>query len=128
MNKKQKANVIGAGTVTGLLLMLGLAFGGVGAKDNTAVTEPVSTLTINQDGSDPTVEQLQETLQVMQNREAEYAAQIEQANQLLAEQANQQASYSEDDDDDDRYENGEYKSNEGGEYEGGEGGEYEDDD
>ena len=63
-----------------------------GAKD-TAVVEPPTT-TIIQENSDPTVEELQNALQIMQNREAEYAAQIQQANELLAEQANQ-ASYSE---------------------------------
>ena len=41
----------------------------------------------------------------MKNREAEYETQIQQANELLAEQANQAMTYDEyEDDDDDEYE------------------------
>ncbi len=124
MNKKQKANLIGAGTVTGSLLMFGLIFGGVGAKD-TAVTDPINNnTTIIEEGTDPTVEELQNALQIMKNREAEYAAQIEQANQLLAEQANQ-ANYSDYDDDDEYEEHEEHEREEHEEHEEHE--EYEDD-
>ena len=113
MNKKQKANLIGAGTVTALLLMLGLAFGNVGAKD-TAVTEPASNRITIQDQTNPSVEQLQQELQAMQNREAEYAAQIRQANELLAEQA-KQTTYTEHEEDE-AHEHEEHGS-EGQEYE-----------
>ena len=128
MDKKQIANLLGAGTLTGLVLASVLLFGqgqldASAAADNTAASQPaiVEVAAPSTDGDPLQVQndQLQEALQTMQEREAAYQEQIELANEALAEQAaNSAPAYSEEYEEDE-HEEGEYEEeeHEEGEYE-----------
>ena len=105
MDKKQIANLLGAGTLTGLILASIFLFG-QGRFDNTSaleqqtMTNPVIVEveplaeTVIEPITDPNAEalqaqneQLHQALQTMQEREAAYQEQINIANDALAEQA-----------------------------------------
>lgn len=99
MDKKQLANLLGAGTLTGLILASILLFGQGRLNDSSSALEtqtmsnPVI-VEVEQPVTDPNAaalqaqnEQLQEALQTMQERETAYQEQIDIANQALAEQA-----------------------------------------
>ena len=143
MNRKK--GILAAGTLTGLVLItiLGLGFGNLGAlasggSDSTAVqqvipqepqistTDPAAAEAVQawQDYSS----ELEQTVRVMQEREAAYQSQLDQANNTivnLQDQVNTSNSAASSSganyDDDDRYEHEEHESHES--HEG-----YEDDD
>lgn len=121
MDKTKIANLIGAGSMTTLMITLALLFGGGwGTADasggTTTVTEQPA-LVVPVDNADPLQQQnqqLQDALQLMQEREAIYQSQLDEANAALTAQSN--ASYG-----------GEYEEHEHEEYEEDED-EYEDED
>ena len=91
MNKKQLTNLLGAGTITGFILALVLMFSNgdvqgqtavIPATDQPGITEVVPLADYNQLAAEN--DQLALDLQTMQGREAQYEAQLTQANDLLA--------------------------------------------
>ncbi|MCP4359442.1 MAG: hypothetical protein GY796_15635 [Chloroflexi bacterium] len=86
MNKKQLSNVLGAGMITGFVLALILLFNGGDAPiASSGVTEVVPMENYNQLQAQN--DQLIQDLQMMQNREQQYEAQITTANELIAQQS-----------------------------------------
>lgn len=144
MNRKK--GILAAGTLTGLVLItiLGLGFGNLGAlasggsDSNTAVQQEIPQQP-QVDTTDPAAaeavqawqdysSELEQTVRVMQEREAAYQSQLDQANSTivnLQDQVNTSNSAASSSganyDDDDRYEHEEHESHES--HEG-----YEDDD
>jgi len=91
VNKKQIMNLLGAGTVTALLVVTGLLFGGRSFDMEVADNETgiVQTLMVSGDSSlEAENAQLRDAVIELQQREEQYVAQIEQANQLLQENNN----------------------------------------
>ena len=96
MNKKQKINLIGAGTLTALIAVAGFSFnsGGVRAVAADAFSSTGQSILLSEDAAiHAENDQLRDAITQMQDREAQYAQQIEQANVLLQEQS--QAGYGE---------------------------------
>ncbi len=131
MNKQQITNLLGAGTVTGLMVAAALFFGGgLGSQPDTVAANANPPIVIAAEGiatDSVTAEnaQLREAVQLLQGREGEYRAQIEQANILLAENAAQAQGYEgeayeyEDEDDyedDDEYEDDDHEEGDEDEY------------
>lgn len=118
MNKKQLSNLLGAGTVTAVILLTALLLGSRPGESITsggaeAQMTPTS-VTLESEN-----EMLRQAIEQYQQREAAYAAQIEQANQLLSEQT--PPTYDDDDygyDDDDDHEEYEHEDEDDDDHEG----------
>ena len=95
MSKKQLMNLIGAGTMTALIVITGLLFNG-GVIGSASADNLSSNQAITLEG-DAALQaenaQLRDAVIQLQDREAQYAAQIDEANQLLQEQSTAAAAY-----------------------------------
>jgi ribosomal protein S7 len=98
MTKQQITNLTGAATIVALVVAIGLLLGGVNRPTATAQSEPAPvTQPVVVDDLQAENAALQEMVTTYQAREAEYAAQIELANELLAAPAAAPAAYTDDD-------------------------------
>ena len=86
MTKQQMTNLIGAGTIAAIMLIIALAFGGGNSKpimaetgDDNVAGEVITTDTALQTEN----AQLKEAVQVLQEREAQFTEQINLANEQL---------------------------------------------
>ena len=91
MDKQKLVNLLGAGTVAAVVLSMVLVFGG-GWGSTSAVDSPttdnVQVVPLDSYNSlEQENEQLRQALDTMTDREAQYQAQLDQANQLLNEAA-----------------------------------------
>ena len=87
MNKNQLTNLIGAGTIAAMMLILGLVFSGSGnlASANPDTSPAVAEMASTADSTLQAENQnLRETVQLMQEREALMIEQINIANEQLA--------------------------------------------
>lgn len=134
--------ILAAGTLTGLVLvtLLGLGLGNLGAfsgsGSDTAVPQTIPQepqLTTTDPAAEEAVQawqeystELEQTVRVMQDREAAYQTQLDAANQTIVNLQDQinssnnaasSGAYYEDDDDDDRYEHEEHEEYEHEEHE-----------
>ena len=146
MNKNKIMNLIGTGTAVGALLIIAALFsnGGFGnfaTASQAGGNEPI-TLEVTSGEAEAALEtqnaQLQEALTIMQEREAEYQAKLDEANNMLlnpepaaaygeGEEAYEEEEYEEEEDDDEEGEEyeAEEEEEEEHEHEHGEGeGEY----
>ena len=89
MTKQQMTNLIGAGTIATVMLIIAVAFGGgnrnavdAGSADNTSPTGEVVAMPDAELQAEN--EQLRETVQLLQEREAQFTEQINIANEQLA--------------------------------------------
>ena len=125
MDKNKILNLIGAGTAAAALLIIATLFsdGGLSNYIASAANEPASAQVIQADDASLEAQnaQLQEALVIMQEREAEYQAKLEEANHLLL-NPEPAAAYGEEYEDEDE----EYEEEE--EYEDEDEYEYEEDD
>ena len=131
MDKQKLVNLLGASTVTAVLLIIMLAFGGewngggstavdaASAPDTNVQVVPIDSYNALEQEN----EQLQEALDTMIDREAQYQTQLDQANQLLDEAAApayeeeyEEEAYEEYEDEDDDEEE-EYEDDDDDEYE-----------
>ena len=110
MDKNKLMNLIGTGVVTGGLLLIALFFsnGGFANTLNTVAAEGGGAQIINSDSTDLAAQnaQLQEALTIMQSREAEYQARIEEANNMLLNP--EPVAYDDYDDEEEDYEKEDY--------------------
>ena len=88
MTKQQMTNLIGAGTIAAIMLIIALVFSG-GNNANTAGADPGGGITTATEVIvDPALQtenmQLKEAVQVLQEREAQFTEQINLANEQLA--------------------------------------------
>ena len=109
MNKQQITNLLGAGTMTALIVGIGMLLSN-GGQPTASADQPENLVASTELVMDDTAA-MRQTIRELQAREAEYAAQIELANQLLAEQ-NNNATYDDDEYEDDEYEDDEYEDDE----------------
>ena len=87
MDKNKILNLIGTGTAVGALLIIAMLFsnGGFGNEASTTSAAEPAEQAVQVDTADLEAQnaQLQEALTVMQQREAEYQARINEANDML---------------------------------------------
>ena len=130
MDKNKILNLIGAGTAAAALLIIATLFsdGGLSNYIASAANEPASAQVIQADDASLEAQnaQLQEALVIMQEREAEYQAKLEEANHLLLNPEPAAAYGEEYEDEEEEYEDEEYEEEE--EYEEDDEYEYEEDD
>ena len=114
MNKNQIMNLLGAGTMTLLIVITGLLFnaGVIGSASADSISSDVQTVMMDGEAAVQAENaQLREAIVELQNREAQYAQQIDQANQLLQEQntaATYGGEYEEEEHEEEEHEEGEY--------------------
>ena len=87
MTKQQITNVIGAGTLAALVLIIGLVFGSNGQSSSAEPIVPntsIVTVTDAPSALESENAQLKETIAILQDREAQFVEQINIANEQLA--------------------------------------------
>lgn len=118
MTKQQITNVIGAGTLAALVLIIGLVFGSNGQSSSAEPIVPntsIVTVTDAPSALESENAQLKETIAILQDREAQFVEQINIANEQLATGYGAgEGEYEEDEyeDDEDGEEHGEYEEEE----------------